>query len=55
MEIGRSVRIGTATNRFSGILQLPSFSYVLMLALVVVECVGGVNITNTERIKLAPE
>ena len=29
MEIGRGVYIGTATNRSNGVLQLPSFSYVL--------------------------
>ena len=30
MEIGRGVHIGTATNRSHGLLQLPSFHYVLM-------------------------
>ena len=30
MEIGRGIHIGTAMNRSSSLLQLPSFSYVLM-------------------------
>ena len=30
MELDRSVHTGTATNRSNGLLQLPSFSYVLM-------------------------
>ena len=29
MEKGRGVHIGTLLNRFSGLLQLPSLSYVL--------------------------
>ena len=32
MGLGRSVHTGTATSRSNGLLQLPSFSYVVMLA-----------------------
>ena len=45
MEKDRGVHIETATNRFYGLLQLPSFSYVLMFSLyasvTLLHCDGG--------------